>query len=491
MAVLERSELRGKPAGRPARDRRPARHRRLSPPAQGRSDRRDPRRAERPQRAGRDGRLAPSPAEDPSSRRQRRRPTKARRGSARPRRRRLERADGRAALRQPSAETSSRDASSARASLRGRTPRAERARTALAARSADGARARRRARTRGRVAEGVVELLGNGSAFLRVTRPSPPTTTSTSPPPRCAAASSSPATASAGRCARRGAPSATRRWCASTRSTARRRRRSPTARATTTCRRLPERAPRARLRRPDAGGDRVADAARPRLARGDRRRRARRQDARPCGACWSALAGQEGLEVTLVLAGVRPEEIARVAGGPGAPAAALSFAASADSQGQAVERAIETAKRVAARGGDARGADRQPRRAAPARGAQGARGGAQPRDGGSLTVIATATAPARRRDDGDRARRALTVDRPPADPRPRRAAARSSRSCSSARTAPRRSPSARRPRWRPPASRRRRAAGASALALAPVGDAAPGGLGRQLDRLAASRSGCT
>ena len=38
---------------------------------------------------------------------------------------------------------------------------------------------------------------------------------------------------------------------------------------------------------------------------------------------------------------------------PWHPVAALSFAASADSQGRAVERAVETAKRVAARGGHA------------------------------------------------------------------------------------------------------------------------------------------
>ena len=54
-----------------------------------------------------------------------------------------------------------------------------------------------------------------------------------------------------------------------------------------------------------------------------------------------------------MLAGARPEEIAQWQEGPVAPAAALSFAASADSQGQAVERAIDAAKRVAARGGDA------------------------------------------------------------------------------------------------------------------------------------------
>jgi transcription termination factor Rho len=67
----------------------------------------------------------------------------------------------------------------------------------------------------------------------------------------------------------------------------------------------------------------------------------------------SALAGREGLELSVVLAGARPEEIAAWQQGPVAPSAALSLAASADQQGQAVEQAVETAKRVAARGADA------------------------------------------------------------------------------------------------------------------------------------------
>jgi transcription termination factor Rho len=67
----------------------------------------------------------------------------------------------------------------------------------------------------------------------------------------------------------------------------------------------------------------------------------------------AALAGREGPELALVLAGVRPEEIAEWRQGPVTPAAALSFAASPDAQGQAVETAIETAKRLAARGTDA------------------------------------------------------------------------------------------------------------------------------------------
>jgi transcription termination factor Rho len=66
-----------------------------------------------------------------------------------------------------------------------------------------------------------------------------------------------------------------------------------------------------------------------------------------------ALAGRAGLELTVVLSGVRPEEIASWREHATVePAAALSFAASADLQGQTVEHVVETAKRVAARGGD-------------------------------------------------------------------------------------------------------------------------------------------
>ena len=107
----------------------------------------------------------------------------------------------------------------------------------------------------------------------------------------------------------------------------------------------------------------------------------------------AALAGREGLEVSVVLAGVRPEEIAEWNDGPVAPVASLSFAASPDAQAQAIEQAIEQGRRVAARGGDAvvladtleylsAGAAR--RALAAARNIAG---------GGSLTVIATAATP--------------------------------------------------------------------------------------------------
>jgi transcription termination factor Rho len=106
-----------------------------------------------------------------------------------------------------------------------------------------------------------------------------------------------------------------------------------------------------------------------------------------------ALHGHEGVELTLVLAGSRPEEIAQWQAGPLAPVAALSFAASADSQDQAVERAIDAAKRVAARGGNAivlidslDGLHQHAARKALA-------AARNLREAGSLTVIATAEDP--------------------------------------------------------------------------------------------------
>jgi transcription termination factor Rho len=105
------------------------------------------------------------------------------------------------------------------------------------------------------------------------------------------------------------------------------------------------------------------------------------------------LAGREGLDVSVVLAGVRPEEVADWQEGPVAPAAALSFAASADAQGQALERALDAAKRVAVRGADALvlvdGLDgMHPQAARKALAAA-----RNLRDAGSLTLIATASRP--------------------------------------------------------------------------------------------------
>ncbi|HEX3692780.1 MAG TPA: Rho termination factor N-terminal domain-containing protein [Solirubrobacteraceae bacterium] len=106
-----------------------------------------------------------------------------------------------------------------------------------------------------------------------------------------------------------------------------------------------------------------------------------------------ALAGREDLQLSLVLAGARPEEIAKWRGGTVQPAAAVSFAAGPDAQAQAVEAAVETAKRMAARGADAvvliDGLGDLPLQAAR-RALAAAR---KLEQGGSLTVIATAPAP--------------------------------------------------------------------------------------------------
>ncbi|MEJ7891860.1 MAG: Rho termination factor N-terminal domain-containing protein [Solirubrobacteraceae bacterium] len=98
---------------------------------------------------------------------------------------------------------------------------------------------------------------------------------------------------------------------------------------------------------------------------------------------------KEGVEVTVALAGVRPEE----AGEWGADVVGVWLGASADAQAQVVEQAVELGRRVAARGGDAvvviDALDGLPPQAAR-RALAAARNLV---DGGSLTVIAAASAP--------------------------------------------------------------------------------------------------
>jgi transcription termination factor Rho len=108
----------------------------------------------------------------------------------------------------------------------------------------------------------------------------------------------------------------------------------------------------------------------------------------------AALKGRDDLELSVVLAGVRPEEAAEwAADGPVEPVASLALAAAADTQAQAVERAVDTAKRVAARGGHAVLLVDSLDAVAPAA-ARRALGAARAIvDGGSLTVIAVSTLP--------------------------------------------------------------------------------------------------
>lgn len=106
-----------------------------------------------------------------------------------------------------------------------------------------------------------------------------------------------------------------------------------------------------------------------------------------------SLGRREDLQVWLVLTGVRPEEISAWRGGPLEPAATASLAASAEAQGQAVEGVVEQARRMTARGAhtvvlidtlDGVPPNLARRTLAAAR---------KIVDGGSLTVIATATEP--------------------------------------------------------------------------------------------------
>jgi transcription termination factor Rho len=107
----------------------------------------------------------------------------------------------------------------------------------------------------------------------------------------------------------------------------------------------------------------------------------------------AALAGVEGLELSLVLTGVRPEEAADWKAGPVAPASSLTLAAGADAQGQALERAIETAQRIAARGGHAVVLVDTLDGIAPGIARRALAAARAIVDGGSLTVIATASSP--------------------------------------------------------------------------------------------------
>jgi transcription termination factor Rho len=107
----------------------------------------------------------------------------------------------------------------------------------------------------------------------------------------------------------------------------------------------------------------------------------------------AAIAENDGVEVEVLAVGVRPEELSEWKTVPRTTASGLSFAASADAQEAAVEQAAERGRRIAVRGGNAvllidtldgltPGAAR--RALAAARNLRGA---------GSLTVVATARAP--------------------------------------------------------------------------------------------------
>jgi transcription termination factor Rho len=133
---------------------------------------------------------------------------------------------------------------------------------------------------------------------------------------------------------------------------------------------------------PIGKGSRVTIAGGPRAGKSEALRR-----------LAAALAEIDGLECALVLAGARPEEVGAWREGPVALSAALGLAASSDAHAQAIEQAIEHGRRVAARGGDAVVLIDTLDGLAPHAARKALAAARNLVEGGSLTVIATASAP--------------------------------------------------------------------------------------------------
>jgi transcription termination factor Rho len=106
-----------------------------------------------------------------------------------------------------------------------------------------------------------------------------------------------------------------------------------------------------------------------------------------------ALTAHDDVHVSVALAGVRPEEIGDWATGPLEPLGPLSFAASAESQAHAIELVLDRARRTASRGGDAVVLIDTLDGLAPHTARKLIAAARNITDGGSLTVIATSSAP--------------------------------------------------------------------------------------------------
>ncbi len=105
-----------------------------------------------------------------------------------------------------------------------------------------------------------------------------------------------------------------------------------------------------------------------------------------------ALAGREGLELAVVLAGGRPEELGEWGEGI-APTAVAALGAAPEQHGLAIEQAVEQGRRVAARGGSAVVVIDALDGVGPAAARRALAAARNIPDGGSLTVIAAAAAP--------------------------------------------------------------------------------------------------
>jgi transcription termination factor Rho len=242
-----------------------------------------------------------------------------------------------------------------------------------------------------RVAEGVVELLGNGSAFIRLT---PPETTdddvyvSAAQVKRCELVSGDRIAGPVR------APRRSERFPSLVRVDTINGRPADEVAEGTKFEDLPATWPTERLAlgsedvtlkavewlTPFGKGSRVLIAGGPRAGKSELVR-----------GIVDALAGREGIELLVVLAGVRPEEVGDWT--EPAPVAAVSFAASPDAQAQAVDQAIEQGRRVAARGGDAVVVVDTLEYLPPHLARRALAAARNIADGGSLTVIATGPAP--------------------------------------------------------------------------------------------------
>jgi transcription termination factor Rho len=107
----------------------------------------------------------------------------------------------------------------------------------------------------------------------------------------------------------------------------------------------------------------------------------------------AALAEHEDLTLSVVLSGVRPEEISEWNAGPVKPTAAVGLAASEDARNGAIEPAIDQARRLAARGSDAVVLIDSLDGAAPGTARKALAAARNIVEGGSVTVIATASRP--------------------------------------------------------------------------------------------------
>ncbi|HEX3616132.1 MAG TPA: Rho termination factor N-terminal domain-containing protein [Solirubrobacteraceae bacterium] len=105
------------------------------------------------------------------------------------------------------------------------------------------------------------------------------------------------------------------------------------------------------------------------------------------------LSAQDGVSVFVALAGVRPEELGEWAEGAIKPGAAVSFAASSEAQDNAVELVVDQARRLAARGSDAVVLIDTLDGLHPLSARKALASARKLRDGGSLTVIATSSKP--------------------------------------------------------------------------------------------------